>query len=403
MVLVCADWVTTMNTLRSALGVVPARDRRLVTIYRDPAYCANWPMTGGMWRWSDGEIAVGFTRLAVDYRKKGATDHLHLDTWGELCLVRSFDDGETFNPTTVQVVVHKRQVAIDHFQEKKFNQPQDQPAMDFTRPDTILMSQYVGEHVWAEDYSQVRFWSMILASSDRGKTFAYRPCVKKPRQMFSAWGLPSYVVRADGSVLLFTDCVLKTEAARPPQSPQYKMHIYADILEDGGRSWRFHGLLDLERRDADMVIHPSVLDLGDGAMLMATRHQTPDRVVFVMLFRSDDHGRNWRTVGRVTDLGGTPHLLRLRDGRIVLTYERRWPPYGIRARVSLDEQGWRWGPEIVLRDDAANGDIGYSRSVQRADGQVLTASYINLANDIPEGMVDAGGVRHIAGVIWNPE
>ena len=27
-------------------------------------------MTGGMWRFGDGEIAVGFTRLKVDYAKR---------------------------------------------------------------------------------------------------------------------------------------------------------------------------------------------------------------------------------------------------------------------------------------------------------------------------------------------
>jgi hypothetical protein len=237
---------------------------------------------------------------------------------------------------------------------------------------------------------------MILASPDRGKTWPLGPLFKKPPHMFSSWGLPSTVVRPDGSTLLFSDCVLKGNEA------ENLMHIYADLLEAGGTQWTYHGLLDLERRDAKHVIHPAPVSLGDSSILLAARCQTPPGVVFVMLYRSDDYGRNWYTVGRVTDVGGTPHLLKLRDGRLVLTYERRWPPYGIRARVSEDPDGYRWGPEIVLRDDGGDADLGYSRSVERADGTVLTAFYFNRAGESINGF-RVGGLRHIAGALWNPD
>ena len=177
------------------------------------------------------------------------------------------------------------------------------------------------------------------------------------------------------------------------------MHIYTDLIEDMGRRWTYTGELPLERRDARFIIHPAPLALEGGGILLAVRAQTPARVVYVMLYRSDDHGRNWQTVGRVTDVGGTPHLLRLRDGRIALTYERRFPPCGMRARVSLDTEGWAWGPEIILRDDG-EGDMGYSRSVQRADGSILTAYYISLAKERVPGREP---VRHIAGTIWRPD
>ena len=375
--------------LRSSCEVVAPKEKRDIIIYRNDDYCSNWPMTGGMWRFGDGEVLVGFTRLKIDYTKPQATNHLHLDTWGELSLVRSTDDGETWNPQP-EIVLKKREAAIDFFQEGKQNQ--NWSPVDFTSPDAILMCNYIGEHMWASDYQQVRFWSMIMASPDRGRTWPLGPCVKKPPHLFSSWGLPSYIVRPNGSVLLFHDCVIKGD------EKDHIMNVYADILEEQGMRWTFHGMLPLERRDAHLIIHPAPVVIGESSILLAARAQTPARVVYVMLYRSDDWGRNWYTVGRVTDVGGTPHLLKLRDGRIVMTYERRWPPRGIRARVSEDEEGRRWGPEIVLRDDGT-GDIGYSRNVQRADGSILTAYYFSLAGEEQPGRA---AVRHIAGTVWTP-
>ncbi|MBT5319591.1 MAG: exo-alpha-sialidase, partial [Chloroflexi bacterium] len=67
-------------------------------------------------------------------------------------------------------------------------------------------------------------------------------------------------------------------------------------------------------------------------------------------------------------------------------------PYGIHAVLS-DDNGASWNEPVVLRDDGGNHDIGYPRSVQRADGQVVTVYYYN---DSPEGE------RYIAATIWKP-
>lgn len=82
----------------------------------------------------------------------------------------------------------------------------------------------------------------------------------------------------------------------------------------------------------------------------------------------------------------------LKDGRLVLTYGYRRPPYGIRAVVSSDE-GQTWGDEIVLRDDGGNWDLGYPRTVQRADGRLVTVYYFNDHKD---------SERYIGVTIWKP-
>ena len=85
-------------------------------------------------------------------------------------------------------------------------------------------------------------------------------------------------------------------------------------------------------------------------------------------------------------------MLRLTDGRLVITYGRRLAPFGIRARVSSDE-GRTWAKEVILRNDGGSWDLGYTRSVQRPDGSVVTVYYFN---------EDARAERYIAATIWTP-
>jgi hypothetical protein len=87
-------------------------------------------------------------------------------------------------------------------------------------------------------------------------------------------------------------------------------------------------------------------------------------------------------------------LNKLKDGRLCLTYGFRGFPYSIRARLSTDN-GKTWGPQIVLRDDGTDRDIGYVRSVQRPDGKMVTTYYIDEETTGPE--------RYIGATIWDPD
>ena len=69
------------------------------------------------------------------------------------------------------------------------------------------------------------------------------------------------------------------------------------------------------------------------------------------------------------------------DGRLVITYGSRKDPYGIYAVISENE-GNHWSKPICLRKSSGNHDIGYTRSVLRDDGKLITAYYIN---DDPNG------------------
>lgn len=105
--------------------------------------------------------------------------------------------------------------------------------------------------------------------------------------------------------------------------------------------------------------------------------------------RSKDGGKTfrWEKMG----FQGHPlNALRLPDERVLLTYGYRHKPYGIRARILNAEcTDYATAPEMILREDGGNSDIGYTWPVLLDEKRVLIVYYFNKEN----------GTRHIAGTI----
>jgi hypothetical protein len=149
---------------------------------------------------------------------------------------------------------------------------------------------------------------------------------------------------------------------------------------------------------------PSTVRLPDGSLLTATRTHVGQKVGADLpelnrldLFRGAGDGSRW-TFASTSVLstgahgGNPPHLIRLHDGRLCLTYGYRSAPYGIRARLSSDD-GKTGSREFVLRADGGTWDLGYVRSAERPDGKIVSVYYFN---DQPSGE------RYIAATIWDP-
>jgi rhamnogalacturonyl hydrolase YesR len=150
---------------------------------------------------------------------------------------------------------------------------------------------------------------------------------------------------------------------------------------DGGKAWNLFGWIGEQPGPGGYAIMPSTLRLSENALLSIIRLRgvkEGTRQSWIEGYLSADNGRNWYRLAEPTinNHGNPPHMIRLRDGRIVLTYGYRAAPYGIRAVISSD-QGRTWGGEIVLRDDGGEWDLGYPRTVQRPDGKCVTAYYFN--------------------------
>lgn len=122
---------------------------------------------------------------------------------------------------------------------------------------------------------------------------------------------------------------------------------------------------------------------------------------FVRIIRSPDRGKTWEPVIKTPIWGYPQHLLRLRDGRLLMSYGYRRPPYGVRACLSSDNgKTWDLDNEIVIRMDGGapagtkvkvvDKDLGYPVSVQLGDGRIFTVYYLN----------KDGSNCFIAGTFW---
>lgn len=143
-------------------------------------------------------------------------------------------------------------------------------------------------------------------------------------------------------------------------------------------------------------------------------HIRSDKHPWLMESWSQDNGITWSYPTDVYSeanngsniIGGPPHLLRLKDNRILCSYGYRFDPMGIRAIISNDE-GETWSVPYILRKDGGylsslhkknwwqkwtcfnfgkkidpGNDIGYPVSIQLSDKSILTAYYITCKDQI---------------------
>jgi len=104
-----------------------------------------------------------------------------------------------------------------------------------------------------------------------------------------------------------------------------------------------------------------------------------------------DGGRTWsRPVDTGIISGACPRLLKLEDGRLLLTFGRRFSPYAIRAMISEDN-GVTWNDTAWIVRSCRNGNQGYTSSVELEPGRILTVYYTE----------NNAGVTGVAGTFWS--
>jgi len=335
----------------------------------------GWPANCGLWSWGN-EILVGFAQSEYvpndcGHSRGGRSVSL---------LARSVDGGRSW------AVEDPENFVGDGGKVKDCA-----GGMDFTHPD------------FAMRVSGDKFF----VSFDRGRNWE------------GPYRLPDFglgqrlTARTDYIVNGPQNCMLFLSTIEPRVEAALQDRAFCARTTDGGGTFEFVSWMTNEPFTIRSVM-PSTVRFSDSRLVSAMRRRLDVEIsgphkwrkCWIDVYESNDNGRSWRFLSQVADTGNSngnpPSLVRLSDAGLCVTYGYRGvcnryryrdQPQGIRARLSADG-GRTWGHEISLRDDALTWDLGYTRSLQRPDGRIVTIYYYN-TKERPQ--------QHIAATIWNPE
>lgn len=332
---------------------------RHVAVWKQEGRYGGWPANYGIWSWGN-EIVVGFE---VGYFKVVPDRHyIDPEKPSVPMQARSKDGGETW--------------IIEEFSPQQdslfFNTG---GGIDFTHPNftmTLRMNNY------KKGYSQ------FYLSYDRAKLW------KGP------FPLPTFdqqwiAARTDYIINDMHDCFAFLTASK---SNGDEGRAFVSHSSDGGKSWQFMSWITPEPEG--FTIMPSSVRLSATEIITAIRIKENDKG-WIQIYKSTDNGTTWSFVSdasrKMGKSGNPPSMLKLKDGRLCLTYGFRDAPYSILARLSKDN-GQTWSDDIVIRNDGGRWDLGYTRSVQREDGKIVTVYYFN---------DDKNETCYIAASLWNPD
>ena len=163
--------------------------------------------------------------------------------------------------------------------------------------------------------------------------------------------------------------------------------------DDNGKTWSDPIVMARGSKSTRDYYEPCVLELDDGHLLAMHRIGRSQDGRHGLLWKNEsrDWGNTWtQPVETNITSGACPRLMKLSDGRILLTYGRRYPPFGLYARLSSDG-GRTWSETSWLLRAAPNSNQGYSSSVEIQQGRIFTACYAQ----------NREGVTGITGTFWN--
>lgn len=384
---------------------VTPTDVRHIHVCGDKQHYCGHPRQHGLWNFGGGELALIHGHATWDYARAYPKHG-----WGEngykkssvVLLQRSSDGGETW-PEADNVILYDETTPVDA--RKAFLSQKDVPRddVDLSDPDAmvVFIRTWLGEK---RDDGRALMTTFALRSADRGRTWESVPTVIGPtaywRALHDTHGFGTIGMPDGSRVLAMT--------MHPPGS------ISVHGTDDNGLTWKF--LAEVARSGIDVggMSYPGIVRLASGRVLV-TMLDMFGKSNAICVCASDDL-YNWTEPRRICRWGASPwraHMtpgqytsaeafpsdvlyrspwpLLLDDGRLLVVFARRHPPYGMGALLSEDE-GETWSDEFIIRCDASGTDLGYPVATQLEDGRVFIAYYYM----VDDGNLH-GGTRYIAG------
>jgi hypothetical protein len=197
----------------------------------------------------------------------------------------------------------------------------------------------------------------LIRSTDGGKTWSTR--------------LPTIVNSPHGPTQLKDGRLLY--AGKMLWSDEKKVGVCES--KDDGLTWQWLSEIPTRKGDtfASMYHELHCVEASDGTIIAQIRNHNQANAGWTLQTESSDGGKTW-TEPHPICFGMPSFLLKLRDGRLLMTYGHRRAPYGNQARVSSNN-GKTWSDEMIISGDGMGGDLGYPSTVELADGTLLTVWY----------------------------
>jgi hypothetical protein len=337
--------------------------------YKEQNKFCGWPANEGIWSWGD-EILAGFE--IATFIKSDKTHSIDRNSEKHIYFVRSKDGGRTWNvekSKDIQPPAYLEDPNMYRTGDNKISKLSEK--IDFQNPDFAMKLRA----------------NNFYYSYDRGHSW-------KGPFILPDFGQKLIMARTDYVVLNKDECIIFITGSQTDGN--YGKSFAAKTI-DGGLNWEFVGWMTIDFPPAEykkfsFSIMPSTIKLNDKKIITALR-QRYEKNFWLDIYESEDFGKTWKFLSKASDnINNPPSLIKLKDGRLCLTYCKRTEPYGLCARISKDD-GKTWSRQIVLRDDALSWDIGYVRSTLRPDGKVVCLYYYHTKEN-PQ--------QHIAATIWEP-
>lgn len=367
---------------RSAFSIVPnksdekkevsgVRKIKDIVIYKDTMFYSSFPSID---KSATGELLVGFRRAPDRRMMMGYRGRYHVDPNSYLMMMRSAD-GEKWETPPILMYAHP------------FGGSQD-PGLFTLRDGTILCTSICWTFIEPEgivhlkqpfittEVGGILFGGYLIRSTDNGRTWgepiyppALSPNYNAIGQLMPSHNRGSLCEDKNGRVFWIV-------SSNDEFLKKWSTHLL--ISDDKGLSWRYSCPVATDEKVS--FNETSIFETPKGDLVAFMR--TADLDDHACIARSTDGGKSFTQWEDMGFQGHPLHALKLHDGRVLLSYGYRHEPFGIRARILNPEcTDFKTAPEIILRDDGGNQDLGYPWSVQLDENRVLVVYYFHYAND----------------------
>ncbi len=334
-------------------------ETRVISV--EPDYYHGWPTLA---RRRNGDLLVSYS----------GSRHAHVCPFGRVGLMRSHDDGQTWTYPEVLLdgpiddrdsgvlETDKGTILVTSFSSLAY-----QPILERQEklsagasgrwsPEQLQRWQAAHRRVSAsERQTALDVW--MTRSTDGGLTWSgrYQCQVNSPHGPIQG---------TDGRLLY---------AGKELWKGEHRVGVCEST--DDGQSWQWLATIPTRPGDQAKDYHElHAVQATDGTLIVQIRNHNKNQVGETLQAESHDDGKTWSDPHGIGVWGLPSHLLRLRDGRLLMTYGYRRRPYGNQARLSTDH-GKTWSEPLTVSQDGPSSDLGYPSTVELTGNELLTVWY----------------------------